>query len=504
MKKYDLLKVLGIAFLILVVLSWIIVPGSLASGQFVKGEGTTPLGLFDLFRLPVVTIGSCFQYGIIVLLIGGFYGVLNKTGVYEKIVEGLSKKFNGKEKKFLIITMLMFILLSSLTGLTWVLFIIVPFIAAVLLMMGFNKITTLAATVGSILIGLMGATYGFGINGFIINLFEINVNYQIVTKVVFLLVITVLYVGFVTMMATIIKENKPTKKEVAKKTSTKSTTSKKEDKTKKEEKPKEEIKESLDIPLFIKGEAKDKSTWPLIIISIFMILLLLFGMYNFFYSFEIEVFQKFHTNLTEFTIGGYAIFAKLLGNVSAIGYWGNYELAVILIFATILISLIYGIKFKDMMDGFVTGVKQMLKPAFYTVIASIIFVFLVTSGTGNSICDTIVNWILSFSKDFNAFFTSLAAGVGSLFYNDFYYLVYSVTGYYTTAITSASTLGVIGIIYQAIYGLFMLFLPTSIILIAGLSYLDVSYKEWLKYIWKLLLILFVAIIIVIVIVALMV
>ena len=197
MKRYDLLKVLGITFLIVVVLSWIIVPGTLSSGEYAAAETTAPIGIFDLFRLPALTIGTFFQIGIILLVIGGFYGVINKTGVYGKVVEGFSKKFKGKENVFLLITMIALIILTSLSGLWWVMFIAVPFLATVLLKLGFNKTTSLAATVGAILIGSMGCTYGFGINGYIINLFSLKVSYEIVTKTIFLVIISILYIIFV-------------------------------------------------------------------------------------------------------------------------------------------------------------------------------------------------------------------------------------------------------------------------------------------------------------------
>ncbi len=490
MKKYDLLKVLGIAFLILVVLSWIIVPGTISSGEFTSGETTAPLGIFDLFRLPVITFGTFFQYGIIILLIGGLYGVMNKTGVYGKLIEGVKNKFKGKEKRFLIISMIVLIVLSSLTALTWVLFILVPFLVAVLLNMKYDKVTALAATVGAILIGSIGCTYGFGINGYIINLFSIDVHYEIITKIVLLAVLSVIYIGFVIKMA----NKKENVKEVASEKTKKKT-------KKADDKKEEKTKEIIDIPLYVKGEAKDRSAWPLVIVVLFSVVLLLVGMYNFYYSFGFEGFQDFHTKITEFEVGGYAIFAKLLGTVNALGYWSNYELCSIILLATIVIALIYGVKLNDMIDGFVSGIKEMLRPALYAVLASIIFAFMITSGTGYTICDTIVNWILSISENFNAFLSTIAAGIGSLFYNDFYYLIYSVTGYYQATGVDANNLSVLGIIYQVIYGLFMLFLPTSILLIAGLSYLKVSYKEWMKYIWKLLLALLVVIIIVIVVVA---
>ena len=40
----------------------------------------------------------------------------------------------------------------------------------------------------------------------------------------------------------------------------------------------------------------------------------------------------------------------------------------------------------------------------------------------------------------------------------------------------------------------MFILPVSVVLVAGLKFLDVSYKDWMKYIWKLLLQLFVVVI----------
>ena len=33
----------------------------------------------------------------------------------------------------------------------------------------------------------------------------------------------------------------------------------------------------------------------------------------------------------------------------------------------------------------------------------------------------------------------------------------------------------------------MFIAPTSLLLVGGLTYLNISYKEWLKYIWKYLI-----------------
>ena len=63
--------------------------------------------------------------------------------------------------------------------------------------------------------------------------------------------------------------------------------------------------------------------------------------------------------------------------------------------------------------------------------------------------------------------------------------------------------GLIGIIYQTMYGFTSLFAPTSLILMVSLTYLDVSYGSWLKNIWKLLLELFIIFLIIFIILALL-
>ena len=53
---------------------------------------------------------------------------------------------------------------------------------------------------------------------------------------------------------------------------------------------------------------------------------------------------------------------------------------------------------------------------------------------------------------------------------------------------------------QSTYGLASMFSPASAILLIGLSYLGITYKEWMKYIWKFLVIMFVVIIIMMIII----
>ena len=108
MKKYDLLKVLGITFLVIILISWVVPAGVYSNSTFVSQEATSPIGLYDIFRTPLITLATFIQYGLLFLAIGGFYGVLNQTGVYAKLINRITDKWQNKQKTFLFHSLLQF------------------------------------------------------------------------------------------------------------------------------------------------------------------------------------------------------------------------------------------------------------------------------------------------------------------------------------------------------------------------------------------------------------
>lgn len=461
MKKYDLLKILGITFGIVILLSWVIPAGIFSSGAYTALEATAPIGIYDIIRIPAITIATFIQYGLLLLTIGGLYGVLNKTGVYSDLINAIVKKWKGKEKKFLILIIVVMTLLSSLTGLMNLLFVIVPFLITILLLLGYNKITSFAATVGALLVGQMASTYGFGINGYLNVFFELGVHDEILTKIILLVIVTILLVALVVKNSKLEKTSKTTKKVASKK---------------------EEVKEEkIEIPLY-EENSKKKSKVPFIFISLLTLILLFVGLYNWYYMFDVEFFTDLHESITTFTVGTYPLFGNLLGSVSEFGFFGNYDLITILVFASLLIGWIYNVKLNEIISGFANGAKKMLPTAFYAMIASVIFALLLNSANGNFV-HNIINSLLTRSTEFSFPATMAASGIASFFYNDFYTLVNTFYGVFG----SFGELSLTAFIIQAMNGLVMLIAPTSVFLIAGLKYLEIPYKEWFKYIWKFLL-----------------
>lgn len=459
--KYSLLKVIGITFLLFVVLTWFIPSGAFNGTSYTEfTDGTNPIGLFGLFQNPLYSFGIFAQYFLVFLAIGGFYGVLNKTGAYGKIIEKVTKLFEKHKTLCLVLTVIMFALLTSLIGNPIVMFIFVPYALTILMNVGYKKVTSLAATVGAILVGLMGAIFGNDV--VFISFLKLEPFSGIYTKIIFFVLITTVYTLFLLVKNGNLKLKKKNKKN-------EETTVQ---------------KEELEIPLYDHFK-NEKSIVPLIVILLIVAGFILIGTLNWEYTFENTYFQDLYTKITDISW-----LSNILGTLPVIGYFGNYDIAAILLLAIFLIKWVYSIKFDEFIDNFVDGAKVMLKPAIYVILASTIFAVMVNDSY--NISATITNWFLGLNKSLFTVIFTLIGYVGGFFFNDFPYLINSMYGALATFDSSNYT--IMSILLQSGYGLAMLSLPVSVVLMAGLKYLNVSYKEWMKYIYQFLLITFVLII----------
>lgn len=509
--KRNLIKAVGICFVIFAILTWIIPIGTYSNGELTTNS-IDPVSFFDLAAVPVNTIVTFIMFGVVFAVMGGFYGVMEETGALATFVKKVRNWFKGKEKLFVVLTIIEFVVLSSVTGLIVPLFILVPLYAAIMFEMGYKKLTALISTVGAMLVGSIGSTYGFNISGYTKNIFSLDMNDAIVGKIVLLVLATIALIIFV------LKTAKREEVKVAPVKEVKETETKKVATTKKATKPatKAASKTTSKAKTTKKGTTKKKTTAalaapatgkkvkagkrisiaPLVIIFSLMLIISLVGMYNWYYSFQIEWFNNIYDKIMAVEIKGFPIFQHLLSGISQMGYWGNSEFAAIMIITSGLIAWIYRLSLNQFVESFLRGVKAWMPTALYATIASVILCVLYQgaySGSG-TIATTVLAKIFGLADGFNVIVTGVAALVGSFFYNDLYYMLSEVFAF--TSGFDASTLPVAGLVSQAVYALGMLLLPTSVVLIAGLSHFDVSYKQWVKYIWKLALVLLVIILVV--------
>lgn len=526
MKKHNLLKVLGITFFVVVVLTWIIPAGSYSSGEFVKST-TQPLGFFDLARTPLIAIANLIQYGILFAVIGGLYGVLEKTGAYLPMVDKIVKKWKGKERKLLAILTVIFTLISAVTGLDLFLLVLTPFIASIVLGLGCDKISAMLVTIGSILIGKIGSVYSASVTVYASQYFGTKMNDEILMRSIICLVVTVLYALFVVgrnkkkvkvvnevTEEVVVKKTAP-KKEEAKTTATtkkastttkKTTTAKKASTAKKtttakKTSTKKTTKACAKAADTIVVKNKSKKILPLVLISLLILVVIGVAMYNWQVAFNTTFFTDLYSSVKEMKVGDYSLVANIIGSITPFGNWGSYDLIIFLTLVTFVIGWLYAVKLDDMIDGYVDGIKKFLPAASLAVLANIIYAAMYSSSTGSNILFTISDWILGLTKGFNVATMALLSGVGSFFINDYQALVGTFGSIISAAYEDANVYQYISIIFQSVYGLVMMIAPTSVLLIAGLGLFDISFCEWFKNIWKFLLKLFVVIVIIFIIIA---
>ena len=283
MKKHNALKIVVITLLLFVLLTWIL-PCATYQTEYTE-IGRYQVGLFDLLSYQSTVFGYFGYVALFVLVVGGFYGVLYKTGAYRKLLDSLCKKFKGKEVICLIIIMALFAILTSFAGLQLALLMLFPFVISLVLMMGYNKSAAVAITAGSVAVGLMGTTFAYNTTQILQQYLSVELTDLIWAKIILLVLGIVLLSLFVFKFG---------KKESTKKC---------------------EDKEDF-IPEEVKSKEK-KRVWPLVVILDLILLVTILGFISWNGAFEITLFDDVTTAVTEFELFGFPIFGKLLGAVQA-------------------------------------------------------------------------------------------------------------------------------------------------------------------------------------------
>lgn len=464
MKKTGLFKIIMFVLLGILLVTWF-VPASYFNAGELTDLGMYRIGFFDFFQLLFGTFEFSYFIQIILLIvsIGALYGVLGKTGKYRAWIEKIASKFNGKELVFLIVAAFLIAAITSAFDYGVATFIFIPAIISIILAMKYDKITAFVTTFGAYLVGIMGST----INSSIVNtvngqLSDVTLGTGIYYK------IALFVVSFAILIFYLSKAKKVKSKKLLK-------------------------EDSSEDDMFIGEKVSNKyPVWPIIMVFSILFVLLVLGCTSWETVFGITVFSDFNTALTAWTIKDVTVLAYVLGTISALGEWYYAEMAVMCLLASLLLGKIYHFSFKDVFVNMAEGAKKILPTALLVCLTYAIVYF-----AGNTMFyPTIAGWLLNATSKFNLFFASLATILGSALHVDMLYV-----SNYVIAQVAATTSNqmLVGLLTQGFYGLTMLVVPSSAMLVLGLSYLGISYKEWIKSGWKLILELLAALIIILVI-----
>ena len=458
MKKHGLLKTLG-SILLLVLITSFILAGRNGEKDFI-GFGDL---LFNGFR----SLYYFFYLAVFILFVGGFYGVLNKSPRYKRLLDNIVAKFKPVGKKIVFLTIILFAVITALTGITLPLLIFVPFVMSAIILLGYDKLVAVSSTIVSIMVGYIGGVFATFFNP---STYEM-VTYEkfVGTSSAFSNVFPKLLLLFsgITLLIYFINNHI---------------------KSVENKKVKYELEDDSEVQISeVTSDYKSIKSWPIVVLLSVLFVYLVIALVPWNGLFEITVFSDFHKWLTELAVKDFAIIPNLIsGDMPALGEWYSMGdsmtyllIAQTLLVFTIILILIGKVKFNDAIDGFKDGMKKTLPAVILMMLALTVLITAYTNG--------FFEYIVSSYGKFNYGISSLLVFLGCLLNVDTYYIVGGVFSPILNVITDESVYPSVAMLFQGIYGIFSVVGPTSLILIFGLSYLKVPYTTWLKYIWRFVL-----------------
>ena len=446
MKKYNVFKVLFIALLVAIVASFLI-PQSQIGYEGIETGNINPITFVDSISNVLTSFSVFVSSFMYILAIGILYYVLKKSEKYDEVINNTAAKFKNNKKVYLIVSILTFGLLTSILGDVMPMLIFVPAFIDIAKKLGYDSKQAILSTVGAIILGSANSLYTNYTN----QILSTTVTTNIIFKVVMLLVTLAILLLFIVILA------KPEEVKLEKK----------------------KVKKAL--PISIAFDA--------------ILLLVIMGMTPWNKYFGFEGFTNFHNSIVNFKVAKVSLFNAIIGTTTApFGDWTLYHLTVVILVASVVLAIIYKFKIDEFLESITQGIRKALPYAMILVLANTILVGVYNSGFYTSV----INTVSKLSDKVVATFTSSA--LSAFVYPDYTYASQFTLSTLATVISKTRMYAVIALIFQLIYSLMLLISPTSILLLISLRYEEVSYKDWVKYIYKFFLVLLIIFFVVIIIV----
>ena len=152
MKK---VKKFGFVASILIILLLIVI-----ASYFIEGRsGISYVAIGDLLIDYFQSYYYFFETILFIFVVGGMYGALNKIPAYKKLLTVTAEKVKERKKLFIIISTIVFVLLTSIGGFNLLALIFIPFVISVILLLGYDKFVALSSTVVATFVGIIGGLF---------------------------------------------------------------------------------------------------------------------------------------------------------------------------------------------------------------------------------------------------------------------------------------------------------------------------------------------------------
>lgn len=485
-KKFSMPSSFTVLFLIIVfiaILTWIIPAGvydvddagSILSGTYHTVE-SQPQGIWDVFISPIKgmlgtdTTPGAIEISLFILILGGFLGVVTKTGALDAGIASIVKNYKGKEKKLIPILMLLFAIGGTTYGMAEETMAFYPLIIPVMIGVGFDTVVAVAIVLVGSQVGVLASTVNPFATGVASQALSISPGDGIIWRLIFFVVMYAVATAYVYRYA-IKVEKDPTSSLVADQ--------------------REENIAYFKIPE--DQEEMDKRQRNVMILFALSFLIMVVSLVPWTALGEsLGQSWTFFESLNSFLLGIPFIGTLLGQRMIPLGDWYFQEITMLFFLMAVVVGLFYRMPEGDIVDSFMDGARDLLSVALVVAIARGIQVVM----NDGLITATILSWG---EKGLSGLSPIIFTILTYIFYIPMSFLIPSTSG------LAAATMGIMGPLgsfsdvpqhlvitaYQAASGFINLITPTSGVVMGALAIARIDVTIWWKFMFKLMAIIFV-------------
>lgn len=473
--------ILFLLIIVVAVLTWLIPAGqyeTTRAGNVIAGtyqsRANSPQGLWNIFEAPIKgmlgtkTTDGAISVSLFILVIGGFLGVTTKTRMLDDGIGSVVKKYAGQEKVLIPFLMTLFAIGGSTFGMGEETIAFVPILIPIMVRVGYDSITAISISLIGSQVGCIGSTVNPFATGVASETIHISPGIGIGSRLIFFICVLVISILYVMHYATKVKKD-PENSYVF-------------------ERRQRDLKEFVDKDHEVADQLSPKQRHVLVaFILIFVIMICSLIPWTSLNS-KFTIFDDFTHWLTHVPFLG-----DFVGtNILPLGNWYFTEITTLFLIGSVLIMFIFKMSETDFINSFMSGMGDMLDVAMIVAVARGIQVVM---NDGN-ITATILH---AGETGMQGLSSGVFIALTYIFYIPMSFLIPSSSG------CAAATMGIIGPLgkfsgvsgslvvtaFQSASGFVNLVTPTSAIVMGSLAVAHVGIGTWIKYIGKLMLILFV-------------
>ncbi len=435
--------------LVMILLTWVV-----PAGQYsYTGDGQPIAGSYHrveqqaqpvtaLFTAPIQGLYEGIDIAAFILVVGGFLGVVTKTGAIDNGIAHIIRRLKGRESLLIPILMGVFALGGTTFGMAEETIAFYPLVLPIMIAAGYDNITAVATILLGAGVGTLGSTVNPFATGIAAGFAGVSLGSGILLRVVILLMTLALAIWYVMAYAARVKADH-SKSLMAHRRS-----------------------EYIQHFSAIGSEEVKPLTGQQ------KLALILFGL-----TFLVMVYSVIP-------------FGDMGLPLPALGWWFP-ELSALFLAAAVILGLLCRLGEMDVVTSFVSGAAELLGVAFIIGISRGITVVM----NAGKITDTILN-----------LGEGALTGMGALLFVLVTYVVYLPLSFLIPSSSGLATLSMpimapladfsgvgrelVITAFQSASGLVNLVTPTSAVVMGALAIGRVPYDRWLRFLWKLLVYLF--------------